>query len=99
MDAAPQSVRRTGPAIRAVLADVAPLECRTFEAELSAALREATHTLDLTTAEAVLDRWWGIATLRLNPPTANEQQALARARTGDFSDFTADSRQSQHDAA
>ena len=99
MDAASPSVRRTGPAIRAVLAELAPLECQAFETELTAAIREAAHSLDLTRAELVLDRWWGIATLRLHPPTHEEQRAVAQAHAGDFSNFTADPRQSQHDAA
>ncbi len=35
--------------------------------------------------EAVLDRWWGIAAIRANPLSEQEQAQLARARGGDFS--------------
>ena len=37
---------------------------------------------DLAPAEAVLDRWWGIAVIRANP--LSEQEQLARARDGVF---------------
>ncbi len=76
-------VERSGPAIRAVLASVSPVECAQFEAEFTAALQAAAADLDLAEAEAVLDRWWGIAAIRVHPLTEAEQAQLARARGGD----------------
>jgi len=76
-------VERSGPAIRAVLAEASPAECAQFEAEFTAALQAAATHLDLAEAEAVLDRWWGIAAIRVNPLTEAEQVQLARARIGD----------------
>lgn len=32
----------------------------------------------------VLDRWWGIAHLRLNPPTDEERRIIAQAGGGYF---------------
>lgn len=76
-------VERSGPAIRAVLAEVSPDECARFETEFTAAIARAGRQLDLTEAESVLDRWWGIAAIRANPLSEVEQTQLARARAGD----------------
>ena len=62
-------VARTGPAILQALRDVAPGEAETFAGEYRAALRRAAASLDVSEAEQVLTRWWGVAYLRLNPPT------------------------------
>lgn len=77
-------IERSGPAIRATLAEVSPSECARFEHELAAALERATAELDLAPADEVLDRWWGIAAIRANPLDADERARLARARAGDF---------------
>jgi hypothetical protein len=77
-------IERSGPAIRAALAEVSPSECAQFEAELAAALARASAELDLAPADEVLDRWWGIAVIRANPLTEAERAQLARARAGDF---------------
>ena len=77
-------IERSGPAIRAVLADVSPDECAQFEVEFAQALARAGAQFDLTPAEAVLDRWWGIAVIRANPLSEQEQTQLARAREGVF---------------
>lgn len=77
-------IERSGPAIRAALAEVSPRECAQFEAELAAALAQASAELDLAPADEVLDRWWGIAAIRANPLTAAEREQLDRARGGDF---------------
>ena len=77
-------IERSGPAIRAALAETSPSECARFEAELTAALQQASAELDLTPAEQVLDRWWGIAVIRTNPLADAEREQLARARGGDF---------------
>ncbi|MPZ67862.1 MAG: hypothetical protein GEU83_21070 [Pseudonocardiaceae bacterium] len=63
MTAATTKIERSGPAIRAVLAEASPAE------------------FDLAPAEAVLDRWWGIAAIRANPLSEQEQAQLARAST------------------
>jgi hypothetical protein len=40
-----------------------PQECAQFEAEFAEGLARASAEFDLAPAEAVLDRWWGIAAL------------------------------------
>jgi hypothetical protein len=79
-------IERSGPAIRAVLDEVSPDECVQFEAEFAHALARAGAEFDLAPAEAVLDRWWGIAVIRANPLSEQEQEQaqLARAREGVF---------------
>ncbi len=82
MTMATTTIKRSGPAIRAVLAEVSPDECAQFEAEFAQALARAGAEFDLAPAEAVLDRWWGIAVIRVNPLSEQEQAQLARAREG-----------------
>lgn len=77
-------IERSGPAIRAALAEVSPDECAQFEAELASALEQASAELDLAPADEVLDRWWGIAAIRTNPLSEAEREQVARARAGDF---------------
>ncbi len=62
------------------MAEASPSECARFEAEFAAALTRASAELDLASAEEVLDRWWGIATIRANPLTEAEREQVARAR-------------------
>lgn len=78
-------VPRNGRSIDAVLREYAPDEAAQFRDELQAALRTAARTLDLDAAEQVIDRWWGVAHLRMAPPTSDERALLERARSGDFS--------------
>ena len=88
MTTATTRIKRSGPAIRAVLAEVSPDECAQFEVEFAQALARAGAEFDLAPAEAVLDRWWGIAVIRANPLSEQEQEQeqeqLARAREGVF---------------
>jgi hypothetical protein len=77
-------IERSGPAIRAALAEASPSECAQFEAELAAALARASAELDLAPADEVLDRWWGVAAIRANPLAEAEREQLTRARAGDF---------------
>ncbi len=77
-------IERSGPAIRAALAEASPDECAQFEAEFAAALDQASAQMDLAPADEVLDRWWGIAAIRINPLTDAERDQVARARAGDF---------------
>ena len=78
-------VKRSGPSIRAALAEThSPAECEVFRAEFADALAVAGRTYDLVPLEALLDRWWGIAVMRINPLSPAEQDQLARARAGDF---------------
>lgn len=74
---------RTGPAIRAALAELAPEELPEFEAEFRIALAEADDNFDLDPVQAVITKWWGVAHLRKHPPTEEERAAVARARAGD----------------
>lgn len=77
-------VQRTGPAIRAALAEAAPDELPEFEAEFRIALAEADDDFDLTRVGRVLDRWWGLLHLRLNPPTPAEKALVEQVARGDF---------------
>ena len=77
-------VERSGPSIRAALAETSPEECELFEKEFAEALAVASASYDLVPLDALLDRWWGIAVMRTNPLSPAEQDQLARARTGDF---------------
>jgi hypothetical protein len=84
MTTATTRIKRSGPAIRALLGEVSPDECAQFEAEFAQALARAGAEFDLAPAEAVLDRWWGIAVIRANPLSEQEQEQVARARQGLF---------------
>jgi hypothetical protein len=76
-------VERSVPAILQVLRDVAPAEAAQFENEFQDALQKASATFDLTPVNQVVNRWWGIAYLRLNPPTGDEREAARRLRAGE----------------
>jgi hypothetical protein len=76
-------VERSAQAILQVLRDVAPAEAAQYEGEFREALQQASATFDLSPLSRVVNRWWGIAYLRLNPPTADEQDAARRLRAGD----------------
>jgi hypothetical protein len=89
MTAAATKIERSGPAIRAALAEFAPDECASFEAELQQAVRRASATFDLAHAEAVLDRWWGIAVIRANPLSEQELAQVTRAKAGDLTGLLA----------
>ena len=60
MTTATTRIERSGPAVRAALAQLSPEECAQFEAEFAQATARAGAEYDLAPAEAVLDRWWGI---------------------------------------
>lgn len=84
MTTATTKIERSGPAVRAALAQLSPEECAQFEAEFAQAVAVAGTDYDLTPAQRVLDRWWGIAVIRANPLTDHEKAQLARARDGVF---------------
>lgn len=65
------------------LQKTSPSEAVAFETEYSAALAEAAVTLDIRGAEQVLNRWWGLAHLRQNPPTGAEIEVQRRLRAGE----------------
>ena len=76
-------VERSPSAILQVLRDVAPAEAGSFEVDFHDALQQASATFDLAPLNRVVNRWWGIAHLRLNPPTAEEREAVRRLRAGE----------------
>lgn len=76
---------RSGPEIRAALAEHAPAELGTFEREFHQALTEAAASFDTSTLDEVLTRWWQIAAIRSIQLSEAEQDQLRRARSGDFS--------------
>ncbi len=76
-------IDRAGPAIRSALAEHSPAECELFEDDFRQAVTEAGETFDLGRVDAVLGRWWGIATIRANPLTDHERELIAQARAGD----------------
>ena len=84
MTTATTRIERSGPAVRAALAQLSPGECAQFEAEFAQATARAGAEYDLAPAQQVLDRWWGIAVIRANPLSDHEQAQLARAREGVF---------------
>lgn len=71
-------VERSARAILQVLRDVAPTEADQFEGEFQDALQQASAAFDLSPVNQVVNRWWGIAYLRLNPPTTEEREAARR---------------------
>jgi hypothetical protein len=89
MTASTTKIERSAPAIRAVLAQVSPEECAQFEAGFAEGLARASAEFDLAPAEAVLDRWWGIAAIRVNPLSEQEAAQVAAARGGDFTGLRA----------
>ncbi|GAB4975301.1 hypothetical protein MAHJHV61_00500 [Mycobacterium avium subsp. hominissuis] len=82
---APKPPARSGPAIRAVLAELAPDDLVEFEAEFRIALAETDDDFDLARVQAVIDKWWGRAYLRMHPPTEEERALVARVAAGDVS--------------
>jgi len=85
MTATTTRIERSGPAVHAALAELSPDEALRFEHDYRAALSRAAATLDLREAEDVLNRWWGIASIRANPLTAEEEELVRRIRAGDES--------------
>lgn len=82
-------IERTGPSIRAALAEFAPAECEQFEAEFQQALGQAARLFELASLDAVLDRWWGIAAIRTNPLNEPEHELVAHAQAGGYSGWVA----------
>jgi len=76
-------VERSGAAILLTLQEVSAGEADQFADEYRAALQRAASTFDLSESERVLDRWWGIAHLRLNPPIEEERDLVRRLRAGE----------------
>ena len=87
------TIERSGPAVRAALAQHAPHECARFERELRDALHRAQADLDLTDPETVLRRWHALATMAANPLTEPELAQVTRARAGDVTGL----RERRHD--
>ncbi|MGH3719751.1 MAG: DUF6247 family protein [Pseudonocardiaceae bacterium] len=83
MTVATMKIERSGSAIRAALAEYAPAECARFEAEFQQAAARALETFDVAPLDEMLDQWWGIAAIRANPLSAQEQEQVARAKAGD----------------
>lgn len=54
-----------------------------FEAEFGDALQQAAAAFDLAPVNRVLNRWWGTAHLRLNPPTLEERDLVRRLQAGE----------------
>lgn len=82
------AVERSGPTIRAALAEHAPDDEARFTDELREALVRAGDDLDLAGPQAVLTRWHALITMAANPLSGDEQAQLARARAGDFTGFS-----------
>lgn len=82
-------IERSGPAIRAALAEFAPDECALFETEFQRAMARASESFELAPLDAVLDQWWGIAAIRANPLSEEERAQVERAKTGDFTGLLA----------
>ena len=76
-------IERSGRTIYAALQTSSPDEADGFADDYRAALTRSTETLDAGDPESVLDRWWGIATIRANPLTENEREFVRRVRAGE----------------
>jgi hypothetical protein len=76
-------IARSGQDISAALHELSPEEAAQFDHEYREALVRAANTFDLTEAETVLNRWWGIATLRANPLTDDEHDLIRRFHAGE----------------
>ncbi len=63
------AIERSGPAIRAALAEHAPGDEHRFATELRDALARAADDLDPPRPQAVLARWHVLATMAANPRT------------------------------
>lgn len=83
------TIDRTGPAIRATLAEYAPAERVQFEREFQAALADAGETFDATPVDTLIGRWWARTVALLNPDPAADA-ARQRIQAGDFSDVSAE---------
>jgi uncharacterized protein DUF6247 len=84
MTAATTKIERSGPLIRAVLAEFATDECALFKAEFQQTVEQVSEKFDLAPLDAVLDRRWGIAAIRANPLSEQEHAQVTRARDGVF---------------
>ena len=76
-------VARSGRDVSAALHERSPQEAALFDREYREALVRAAETFDLVEAETVLTRWWGVASLRVNPLTEQEQELVRRFRAGE----------------
>ncbi len=77
------NIERSGRAVQGALSDLSPEEAERFEREYRDALTHAADTFDLTEAESVLTRWWGIANIRANPLTDEERRLVQRVQAGE----------------
>lgn len=76
-------IARSGRDISAALHELSPQEATEFDQQYREALARAADTFDLTEAETVLTRWWGIATLRANPLREEEHDLIRRFHAGE----------------
>jgi hypothetical protein len=76
---------RSGPEIRAALAEHAPAELAAFERDFHAALIDAATSFDTRPLEQVLTRWWPIAAVRSIQLTEAEHDQIRRVQAGDYS--------------
>ena len=73
---------RSGPEIRAALAEHAPSEVEAFELEFHQALTGAAATFDTSAIDQVLTRWWRTAVLRSIQLSDVEKDQVRRAKAG-----------------
>ncbi|MGH3903333.1 MAG: DUF6247 family protein [Pseudonocardiaceae bacterium] len=78
MSVANIKIGRSGSAVRAVLADVAPDECAEFEAEFHATMAEVDDNFDTSRVDALVRRWWARAVVLLNPGSRGRRCVGAR---------------------
>ena len=76
--------RRSGPDIRAALAEHAPSELPVFEREFQLALAQAADSFDTGPLERVITHWWQIAAVRSIHLSEAEEDQLRRAGAGDY---------------
>lgn len=76
---------RSGPEIRAALAEHAPAELAAFERDFHSALDDVAASFDTRPLEQLLTHWWRIAAARSVQLTEAEQNQIRRAHAGDYS--------------
>lgn len=87
-------IERTGPAVRAALAGLAPSKCARFEADFRRALAASHDDFDAERVQDVIGRWWARALVLARPDPAVDA-AWERIKAGATSDLVEEWRAQQ----
>lgn len=89
MSVSATKIERSGPAVRAALAELAPEECARFEAEFRSALAASRDDFDGQRVQDVIGRWWARANVLLAPDPIAEA-TWGRIKAGDTTDLVSE---------